>query len=106
MMNDEPIGMKLLLSYEVNPESSQEYYQFVMGSYVPTMQALGLQMSEAWHTAFGEAPNRLIGFVTEDREIMLSLLENETWLKLNEQLEQFVSEFSYKIIPYRGGFQL
>lgn len=106
MMNDEPIGMKLLLSYEVNPESSQEYYQFVMGSYVPTMQALGLQMSEAWHTAFGEAPNRLIGFVAEDREIMLSLLDNETWLKLNEQLEQFVSEFSYKVIPYRGGFQI
>ena len=105
-MNQEPIGVKLLLSYEVNPESLQDYYQFVMGQYIPTMQALGLQMSEAWHTAYGDAPNRLIGFVTDNQEDMLNLLENETWLKLNEQLEQYVSDFSYKVIPYRGGFQI
>ena len=105
-MNEEPIGMKLLLSYEVNPEFLQEYHQFVMANYIPTMQALGLQMSEAWHTAYGDIPNRLIGFVTENREDMLDLLHNETWLKMNEQLEQYVSDFSYKIIPYRGGFQI
>ncbi len=105
-MNDDVIGMKLLLSYELNPGASQEYYQFVMGSYVPTMQALGLQMSEAWHTAYGDAPNRLLGFVTDNPEDMMSLLDNETWLKLNEQLEKYVSEFSYKVIPYRGGFQI
>ena len=77
-----------------------------MSSYIPTMQTLGLQMSEAWHTAYGEAPNRLIGFVMDNQDDMLSLLDNETWLKLNEQLEQYVSEFSYKMIPYRGGFQI
>lgn len=105
-MDEQPVGVKLLLSYEVNPESLQDYYQFVMSSYIPTMQTLGLQMSEAWHTAYGEAPNRLIGFVMDNQDDMLSLLDNETWLKLNEQLEQYVSEFSYKMIPYRGGFQI
>jgi hypothetical protein len=105
-MNREPIGLKLLLSYEVNPESQQDYYQFVMSSYVPAVQAMGLQMSEAWHTAYGDAPNRLIGFVTDNEENMMNLLENETWLRLNEQLEEYVSEFSYKVIPYRGGFQI
>ncbi|MEJ2749076.1 MAG: hypothetical protein P8183_14395 [Anaerolineae bacterium] len=105
-MSMEPIGFKLLLSYEVNPESQQDYYQFIMGSYVPAVQAMGLQMSEAWHTAYGEAPNRLIGFVTDNEENIMSLLENETWRQLNEQLEKYVSEFSYKVIPYRGGFQI
>ncbi len=105
-MDEKHIGVKLLLSYEVNSESLQDYYQFVMGSYIPTMQTLGLQMSEAWHTAYGQAPNRLIGFVTDNQENMMNLLQNETWLKLNEQLEQYVSEFSYKVIPYRGGFQI
>ena len=106
MMNEEPIGAKLLLSYEINPESLQDYYQFVMGRYIPTMQALGLQMSEAWQTAYGDAPNRLIGFVTENQDNLLGLLHNETWLTLNDQLEQYVSEFSFKMIPYRGKFQL
>lgn len=105
-MSSEPIGFKLLLSYEVNPESLQDYYQFVMNSYVPTMQAMGLQMSEAWHTAYGDVPNRLIGFVTDSEESILNVLKNETWLRLNEQLEEYVTEFSYKVIPYRGGFQI
>ena len=105
-MSSEPIGFKLLLSYEVNPESLQEYYQFVMNNYVPAVQAMGLQMSEAWHTAYGSAPNRLIGFVTDREENIMNLLENETWLRLNEQLEEFVTEFTYKVIPYRGGFQI
>ena len=105
-MNSESIGYKLLLSYEVNPDSLQDYYQFVTNSYVPAMQAMGLQMSEAWHTAYGEMPNRLIGFVTDNEENILSLLKNETWLRLNEQLEAYVTEFSYKVIPYRGGFQI
>ncbi len=105
-MNDEIIGMKLLLSYEVNPESLQEYYQFVMTRYVPTMQSLGLQMSEAWHTAYGDAPNRMIGFVTDNQENMLGLLQDDDWLALNAQLEQYVSEFSFKMIPYRSGFQI
>jgi hypothetical protein len=105
-MSSESIGLKLLLSYEVNPESLQDYYQFIMNNYVPAVQAMGLQMSEAWQTAYGDAPNRLIGFVTDSEENMMNLLDNEAWQRLNEQLEAYVSEFSYKVIPYRGGFQI
>lgn len=103
---DEPRGLKLLLTYEVEEDSLQEYYQFVMGRYVPGMQALGFQMSEAWHTAYGRAPNRLIGFVCSDEDTVRSLLESDTWQTLNDQLLEYVSDFSYKFVPYRGGFQL
>ncbi|RMG95266.1 MAG: hypothetical protein D6706_12485 [Chloroflexi bacterium] len=103
---NEAAGVKLLLSYEVLPQMSQEYYQFVMSQYLPTMQAMGLQLSEAWHTAYGDAPNRLIGFVAADLETVQSLLRNEQWRVLNEQLEQYVTDFHYKVIPYRGGFQI
>ena len=104
---DETIkGIKLLLSYEVKQESLQEYYQFVMGRYLPAMQSMGFQMSEAWHTAYGDAPNRLIGFVCSDDDSMQQLLASELWNALNEQLEEYVNDFDYKFIPYRGGFQL
>lgn len=106
-MQDEPvIGIKLLLSYDVNPETLQEYYQFVMGNYLPAMQQLGLQMTEAWHTAYGDAPNRLIGFVTPDRDTMQTVLQSDAWADLNSKLNEFVTDFSYKVIPYRGGFQI
>lgn len=105
-MEEEISGLKLLLSYEVNPETIQEYRQFVLQQYFPTMQSLGFQISEAWHTAYGDAPNRLIGFVCRDRATLDDLLISEQWLALNDQLETFVTEFSFKVVPYRNIFQL
>ena len=105
-MNDEPMGLKLLLTYDLEAGTTQEYYQFVMGRYIPAMQSMGMQMSEAWHTAYGDAPGRLIGFVCEDEQTMDDVLHNETWQMLNVQLQEYVTDFSYKVIPYRGGFQI
>lgn len=103
---DEVKGIKLLLTYDVIAERQQEYYQFVMGRYLPGLQSMGFQMSEAWHTAYGDSPGRLIGFVCGDEETMRELLDSDLWLSLNDELEGFVSDFAYKIVPYKGGFQL
>ena len=103
---DEAKGLKLLLTYDVIQERQQEYYQFVMGRYLPALQTMGFQMSEAWHTAYGDFPGRLIGFVCRDEDTMRELLDSELWLSLNEELEGFVTSFDYKIVPHKGGFQL
>ena len=99
-------GMKLLMEYDVNQDTLQDYYQFIMGQYVPALQSMGLQMSEAWHTAYGTAPNRLVGFVCGDRVTMDRLLDSDLWLDLNNELEKYVSDLRFKVVPYRGGFQL
>lgn len=105
-MKDSASGYKLLLTYDVGAEQLQEYYRFVLGRYVPIMQAMGLEMSDAWHTAYGDFPNRLIGFVARDKETLQAILDNESWLALNEELQQFVTDFNYKVIPYREEFQI
>jgi hypothetical protein len=104
-MTNEILGYKLLLNYEVKQENLQEYYQFMMGQYVPALQAMGMQMSEAWQTAYGDAPERLVGFVCEDKDTLTAVLNSDNWITLNEQLENLVIDFGYKAIPYRGGFQ-
>ncbi len=98
--------LKLLVSYEVEPAKMREYYEFVMRRYLPTMHAMGMEFVEAWATAYGNYPDRLIGFVARDEETVQGLLTNETWLNLNEQLFEYVTDFTYKVIPYREGFQL
>ena len=105
-MKESSSGYKLLLSYDVIPEYMQEYYRFVLGHYVPVMQAMGLEMSDAWHTAYGDLPNRLIGFVAREKETLQNVLEDESWAALNEEMQQFVSDFNYKVIPYRERFQI
>ena len=106
-MEDKSTGLKLLLTYEVLDNKLQAYQQFVIQQYVPAMQMMGFQVSEVWHTAYGEAPNRLVGFVCRDRQTIDDMLDNEMWLTLNSQLEEFVTDFSYKVVPYqRGVFQM
>lgn len=46
-MNEDYPGLKLLLSYEVRPEAIQDYRQFVLQRYIPEMQGMGFQISEA-----------------------------------------------------------
>lgn len=104
-MDEIDSGLKLLLSYNVRPEGAQEYYEFVLGQYIPVMQSMGLEVTEAWHTAYGDYPNRLVAFVSRDRDTVRRLMNDETWEELNERLLQYVTDFDYKVIAYRMGFQ-
>ncbi|MDA0245682.1 MAG: hypothetical protein OT477_19895 [Chloroflexi bacterium] len=106
MMDDYTNPVKLLLSYDMLPEAGQEYYQFVLGRYIPTMQSMGLQMSEAWSTQYGNGPDRLVGFVARDEQSVFDLLESDTWRLLNDQLFNYITNFNYKVIPYKQGFQI
>lgn len=105
-MNEVTEGLKLLISYNVDLDDAQEYYEFVLGKYIPVMQGFGLEMSEAWHTAFGDYPNRLIGFVSRDGDTMRELLDGNTWEELNSELKDHVTDLEYKVVPYKLGFQL
>lgn len=97
--------VKLLLTYNVLPETIQEYWQFVMGRYVPTMQTMGLQMFDAYQTTYGDIPNRLVMFVAADKDTAIRAMDTDTWETLNDQLLEFVTDFSYKMAPFREKFQ-
>ena len=98
-------GWKLILYYDIISEVHQEYFQYMIGRYVPAVQAMGLEMTDAYHTAYGEYPGRLIVFVARSRTALDALLESEAWSDLNEQLLTYVTEFRYKVLPYREEFQ-
>ena len=97
--------VKMLISYDVVPELQQAYYEFVLGEMIPTAQAMGLVLSEAWHTAYGDYPVRLNGFVAKDREALDRVLGSAEWKQLEDKLKRFVTDYKRKIIPYREGFQ-
>lgn len=105
-MVDDNALYKVILSYDVNPDKLQEYYQFVMGRYLPTVQKMGLEMQEAWSVTYGDAPNRQIGLVGRGKHAVMDVVDSDTWSSLNEQLNEFVSDFDFKVVRYRQGFQL
>lgn len=105
-MNEHPIGYKLLISYDVRPELLNEYRQFVLGEYIPFLGSMGMQISQAWHTAYGAAPSRLLEFVCRERDTVMSLFQDDNWESFNEQLESFVEGLNYKVVPYKDRFQI
>ena len=96
---------KLLLSYDITTNEMDDYYQFAMGEFVPALQAMGLYMLEAWHTAYGSYPIRLIGFVSEDMETIDEALDSDTFRRLESKFQEFISNYSRRVVDFREGFQ-
>jgi hypothetical protein len=97
--------IKVLMTYDIVPELQQAYYEFVLGEMIPTAQSMGLVLSEAWHTAYGDYPIRLNGFVARSRQELDRILVSAEWLQLEDKLKRFVNGYQCKIVPYREGFQ-
>jgi len=97
--------VKLLMSYAIFEDNSQAYYQFITGEFLPKAQALGLVLTDALHTAFGDYPDRLLSFVARDRASLEAILGQEDWRQIEEKLQSYVSDYSRKIVPYRDRFQ-
>ncbi len=97
--------VKLLMFYDIVPESQKAYYEFILREFIPKAQEMGLAISEAWHTAYGDYPVRMTGFVAPDSETMGKILKSDEWADLRERLDPFVTNLRFKIVPYRDGFQ-
>ena len=96
---------KMIVSYDVIPSTQDSYYQFVLGEMVPAMQEMGVYMTEAWHTAYGEYPIRMVTFVAEEADIIYDMLESERWGDLETRLLSFIRNYTRKVVQYRQGFQ-
>jgi hypothetical protein len=97
--------VKLLIMYNVKAAREEAYYRFMAGEFLPTIQNIGLIMVEAWRTAWGDYPERLIGLVAEDHQTLEQILEGTKWREIEADLERYVDDYQRKVVPYRGVFQ-
>ena len=96
--------VKVLMTWDIG-ERDQEYFEFVIGEFIPGVQRLGLQPSEAWATIYGSYPQIQVGLLAEDATQARQILNSDDWNILQERLFTYVKNFSYKIVPARGRFQ-
>jgi hypothetical protein len=99
-------SVKLVLSFDLKAGTQQVYYQFMISQFVPAVQKMGLQMSDAWHTVYGKGPSRSAGFVGPDLLTMRQLLAGTEWRELESRLQEYAENYTWKIVPLRDGFQL
>jgi len=97
--------VKLLLSYNIRPGHENAYRRFVMEEFLPRAQELGLTPTDAWHTAYGGYPARLIGFVADDLSTIHRAMESDEWQGMMKRLGDYTGDMSRRIVRFKGGFQ-
>lgn len=97
---------KLILYYNIKHEKQDQYYRYMLSSFVPAIQKLGVYMHMVWHVAYGEYPRRKIEFVTESSDTLRRLFLSDEWDELESKLLRYVDDYERKVVDYRNGFQL
>lgn len=98
--------VKLLMTWDIIPEHEQEYFEFVIRDFIPGVQRLGCELSDAWATVYGDQPQILVGAVVSSLNRARQLISSQAWTDLNLKLLEFVQNYDQKIIPAKTGFQL
>jgi len=98
--------VKLLMTWDIAPEHERDYFEFVIQEFVPGVQVLGLQPTEAWATIYGEQPQIMVTMLAESLTLARNAMNSDGWSRLQDKLLALVRNFEYKIVPARGGFQL
>jgi hypothetical protein len=100
------VAVKLLMTWDIIQGREQEYFEFVVREFVPGIQRLGIQPTEAWYTTYGRRPQILTGVVADTLARMQLALGTEEWRRLRDRLLDYVTNFESRIVRATGGFQM
>jgi hypothetical protein len=96
---------KIIMTWDILPEREQEYFEFVVREFIPGVQRLGFELSDAWATVYGEQPQVLVGAVLPSNGEADQVMNSTEWLSLKNKLQDFVSNYTQKLVRGRAGFQ-
>jgi hypothetical protein len=99
------LAVKLIMTWDIAPEREQEYFEFVVRDFVPGVQRLGFELSDAWITVYGNRPQILVWAILPSAAKARQIMRTTEWKDLQNQLQDFVQNYTEKVVDTRGGFQ-
>jgi len=100
------MAVKLLMTWNILPGREQEYFEFVVRDFIPAVQQLGLEMSDAWFTMYGDSPQIMAAAQANSLATIRQVTDSADWHQLTGQLMEYVEDFDYKIVEAKPGFQM
>lgn len=98
---------KIIMSWDIKPETETEYFEFLVHEFIPGMTRLGIGDIEVWLTIYGEEhEQKLASGIARSQEQMRQILNTGEWGRLTEKLTNFVENFVQKVVPAHGGWQV
>ncbi len=99
------MGIKIIMTWDIAPEREQEYFEFVVREFIPGVQRLGLELKDAWATVYGTRPQILVAALLPTVAKAHQVMRSTEWVSLHNQLQDYVVNYSEKIVEAHGGFQ-
>ena len=100
------MAVKLLMTWDILPGREQEYFEFVVRDFIPGVQRLGMEPSDAWYTMYGSQPQILAAMQMPNVSSLEKILSSSEWGELTQRLLDYVENFKFKIVQARSGFQM
>ena len=99
------MAYKLIMTWDILPEREQEYFEFIVREFIPGVQRLGFEVTDAWATIFGSRPQIMVGASLPSLIRVQRTLQSEDWQLLSGKLQDYVQNFNQKVVEAQGGFQ-
>ena len=99
------MAVKVLMTWDIAVERDREYFEFIIGEFIPGVQRLGLQPAEAWATVYGSYPQIQVGLLAADLSQARQILGSSDWAMLQDRLTNYIKNYSCKVVPDRKTFQ-
>lgn len=100
------MAVKLLMTWDILPGREQEYFEFVVRDFIPGVQGMGMEPSDAWFTMYGNQPQVMAAMLAPNMNTLQSILQSQDWKNMSQRLLDYVENFEYKVVQARSGFQL
>jgi hypothetical protein len=99
--------IKILLSYNMVHGREEECQRYVMQTLAPGLAQLGLPISDAWYTLWGEnVPQILGGGLIESADQATRLINSTEWRTLIDGLNPYVEDLRVRVVKASGRIQL
>jgi len=100
------MSTKLVMNWDIRPETESEYFEFLVHEFIPGMSRLGIGEIQVWYTTYGECEQKLATGITPDIEQMQTALGSDDWDEMTEKLNGYVTDLHLKVISATKGFQM
>jgi len=100
------VAIKLLMTWDILPGREQEYFEFVVRDFMPGVQRMGMEPSDAWFTMYGNKPQILAVVQMPNMNELQTILDSNDWKDLTQRLLEFVENLNLKVVQARSGFQM
>jgi len=100
------MAIKLLMTWDILPGHEQEYFEFVVRDFIPGVQRMGMDPSDAWFTIYGDTPQILAVIQMPTAKELNDRLNSADWKDLTQRLLEYVENLNYKVVQARSGFQM